>query len=46
MIEERNQEQNYFGDDITGAKVTNPKTVVCSSPGDDVGFLGIIIFFL
>jgi hypothetical protein len=36
-IEERNQ-QFCFVKEITGAKVTNPKTVLGSSPGEDVEF--------
>jgi hypothetical protein len=28
----------FFGEEITGTKVTNPKTVLGSSPGEDVGF--------
>jgi hypothetical protein len=27
-----------FGEDITGTEVTNPKTVLGPSPGEDVGF--------
>jgi hypothetical protein len=38
-IEERCQEKIVcFGDEITGTKVTNPKTVLGSSLGEDVGF--------
>jgi hypothetical protein len=38
-IEERRKEQNCFlGEEITGTKVTNPKTLLGSSLGEDVRF--------
>jgi hypothetical protein len=37
-IEERRQEENCFGGEITGENVTKPKTVLGSSPGEDGGF--------
>jgi hypothetical protein len=37
-IEERRKEKNCFGEEITGTMVTNPKTVLGSSLGEDVGF--------
>jgi hypothetical protein len=33
--EERRQGESCFGEDITGTEVTNPKTVLGSSPGKD-----------
>jgi hypothetical protein len=35
-IEERRQDQNCFGEEITGTKFTIPKSVLGSSPGEDV----------
>jgi hypothetical protein len=38
-IEERRQDIIIcFGEEVTGTKVTDPKTVVGSSLGEDVGF--------
>jgi hypothetical protein len=41
-IEERRKEHNCFAEEITGINVTNPKIVLSSSLGEDVG-IGIVI---
>jgi hypothetical protein len=35
---EWHQGKTCFGEEITGTKVTNPKTVLGSSPSEDIGF--------
>jgi hypothetical protein len=35
---ERRKEQNCFSEEITGTEIRNPKTVLDSSLGEDVGF--------
>jgi hypothetical protein len=37
-IEERRQDKTCFGEKTIGTKITNPKTDLGSSPGEDVGF--------
>jgi hypothetical protein len=37
-VEERSLDKICFGEDIIGTKVTNPKSVLVSNPGEDFGF--------
>jgi hypothetical protein len=43
--DEKRKEQNYFGEEITGTQVTNPKTVLGSNLGEDVVFMDNNVFF-
>jgi hypothetical protein len=39
-IDEQHQGSVYFGEEIAGAKATNPKNILISNPGEYVGFRG------